>query len=471
MSCLVDRVRIEIQDSRLLESGDRVVVALSGGPDSVALTHVLVELAAAGDLRLSGLAHFNHRLRGDASDLDERFCRELAERLRVPIEVGTAPVRELASRARASIESTAREARYDFLSQAATRLDATRIAVAHTLDDQAETYLLKLLRGAGPRGLAAIHPTKGPVVRPFLAFRRADVMEYLEAKHLEFREDESNADRGIPRNLIRHELLPWLREHVNPSVSDALARGASLARADADWLEQAASEAACEVVANWPDRAEIDLVRMEAQPPALASRIVRLALQAIRPDRFFGFEHVFAVRRLADSRPDASIDLPGVVARRTGEHIVISRRSGRARPKTEVNFLRQALSTSIEACIEVLGIAIAMEPAESAPSWTRSCPANQAVVAVDAVHGVLAVRTRRPGDAFKPLGLGRRRTLQDFFVDRKIPRSERDKVPLVVDGGDRIVWVVGHALAHDFRVTESTRGVVILRFRDLGGAG
>jgi len=471
VASLAQRVRAEIQRSRLLTPDDRLLVALSGGPDSVALTHLLAELASNGDLRIVGLAHFNHQLRGAASDEDERFCRNLAASLAMPIEVGTAPVAELARASGVSIEAAARDARYEFLAAAATRLGATRIAVGHTLDDQAETYLLKLLRGAGPRGLAGIHPIKGAVIRPLLAIRRRDVLEYLAVHGLACRHDESNACRDNPRNLMRHELLPWLRANVNPAVSDVLARGATVAREDAEWLEEAAAAVAREIVTHGPDGTQLDPVRLAHQPTALATRVVRLALSAVRPERFFGFEHVEAVRALASRRPGVSTDLPGVTARRTERGIVLGPRSGRARPAPSVNFLRQMLSMSEEVAIGALGVAIGLERADAPPAWTRTCEPNRAVVAADAVHGDLAVRTRRPGDVLRPLGLDGRRKLQDVLVDRKIPRDERDTVPLVVDADDRIVWVVGHVLAHDFRVTERTGGVIILTSRKLGGAG
>ena len=471
MSPLAERVRAEILEQRLLGAGDRLVIALSGGPDSVTLTHLLVELAASGDLVLAGLAHLNHRMRHTASDEDERFCRAMAARLSLPIEVGSVDVPCLARKAGQSLEVAAREARYGFLAQAAERLDATRIAVGHTLDDQAETYLLKLLRGAGPRGLAGIHPRKGAVIRPILSISRSEVLAYLAERGLEFRQDETNLDRDIPRNLVRHELIPWLREHVNPSVTGALARGAVVAREDAEWLERTAQEAASRVLRGSPNGIEIDAACLTAEPPAVARRIARLALSRVAPDRFISFSHVAEVLRLAGAPKSDSVDLPGQRATRVGPAVLLSPRRGRTAPTAGVSGIRQALAMPGEASIASLGVVIAAEPAPLAPPWTMSSAPDTAVVSADATRLPLAVRTRRTGDAFRPLGLGRRRKLQDFLVDRKVPKCERDSVLLVVDADDHIIWVVGWMLAHDFRVTESTRGVIILTFRELGGAG
>ena len=472
MSPLAQRVRDEMREQGLLGAGDRLIVALSGGPDSVGLTHLLVELASAGELVLAGLAHLNHRMRGGASDADERFCRSMAEALSLPIEVGSTDVPRRARERRQSLEVAAREARYDFLARAAERLGANGIAVGHTLDDQAETYLMKLLRGAGPRGLGGIHPRVGAVIRPLLAIHRSDVLAYVAERGLEFREDESNQDRDIPRNLVRHELLPWLRQHVNPAVTDALWRGAVVAREDAEWLERVARDAAVHLLRDRDDGGvEVDAERLVAEPAAVARRVARLGLQRQAPDRFISFSHVAEVLRLARGPLGHSVDLPGQRATRVGPVIVLSSRPGRAVVPGAPPVTPQTLLVPGEASFPTLGVAVCAEPAASAPPWTMSSSRDRVVVSDEAVQLPLAVRTRSPGDAFKPLGLGRRRKLQDLLVDRKVPKCERDAVLLVVDAADRIVWVAGLMLAHDFRVTESTHGVIILTFRDLGGAG
>ena len=215
-----------IRRDALIEPGGRVVVALSGGPDSVALVHVLRELEDGGHVRLAGVAHFNHQLRGADADADEAFCRTVAAELSLPIECGTADVRSAAREQRRSIEDTARSLRYGFLEQAADRLAADRIAIGHSRDDQAETFLLRLLRGSGPRGLAGILPRAGRVVRPLLDIPRAELRAYVAARGLAFREDATNEDLRIPRNRVRHELLPYLEREFSPGIAGILAREA-----------------------------------------------------------------------------------------------------------------------------------------------------------------------------------------------------------------------------------------------------
>src|SRR5439155_7788348 len=207
---LLDRMRRTIRRHTLASPGTRVVVALSGGGDSVALAHLLRALDAAGELSVAGAAHFNHQLRDDA-DRDEGFCRSMSAAFGWPFLSDRGDVRARAAREDRSIEDAARTARHEFLARARTHFSADVVAVGHTRDDQAETFLLRLLRGAGPRGLSAMHPRNGHIIRPLLDCRRAELRAFLGGRGLPFGEDSSNADVTIPRNRVRAELIPLLQ--------------------------------------------------------------------------------------------------------------------------------------------------------------------------------------------------------------------------------------------------------------------
>ncbi len=481
MRSLVDRVRRTIRRYGLLEPASRVVVGLSGGPDSVALTWVLRELAAEGAFTLVGLAHFNHQLRPTA-DRDEAFCRETAARLGLPIVVESADIRAAAARRRSSIEDAARDARYAFLDRAAAQLGADRVAVGHTRDDQAETFLLRLLRGAGPRGLAGIYPRARLVVRPLLETTREEVMAYLEARGLAFCEDETNRDLANPRNRIRHELLPYLRQHFSPAIVDVLAREAAIARDDAAWLEAVAGErsARCVHVTEGGDVVSVDVAALAAEPPAIARRIVRRALGQVAPARFLTFEHVEAVLELAGPAPPrGGLDLPGQRVERVGDRLVFRpepRRRGAESSDAPPGSSRADVAVlAVPGTVELpaLGWAISAEPGVADEGLLDQLSARALEVAVEAaaIELPLGVRTRRPGDRLRPLGLGGRKKLQDLMVDKKVARSERDRVPVVVDARDRIVWVVGLTIDEGVQVTGPSRAVIFLRAKRLGGEG
>jgi|SRR6185436_3274551 len=484
MTSLATRALETVGRHALLRDGRRVLVALSGGADSVALLLILRELERAGAVVVAGAAHLNHLLRGADADADEAFCAALAARLGVPFLAGRVDVAALARAAKRSLEDAARTARYAFLERAADTLDADAIAVAHTKDDQAETFLLRLLRGAGARGLAAIHPRAGRVIRPLIDLERAALREYLAAGGQAFREDATNADVSIPRNRVRHQLIPLLESRFSPGVVDVLAREAALARDDEDFLQGEAIKLADRIVltGRTPGPADIhlDIAGLLRAPRALASRVVLGALQRQAGSRPIHFDHVERVFALAAAGSGGAVSLPGQDAVTTGG-VVVLRPAGpksRGSPKREGGGNSFAFSLSIpgEVALDPQKLTVTAErmpgtDAAQARPMKWAARGAEVGVAAGALRLPLAVRSRRPGDRFRPLGAPGARKLQDFFVDRKVPRGERDTVPLVVDASDRIVWVVGQTVAEDFRVTDPSRGVILLKVRHLGGPG
>jgi tRNA(Ile)-lysidine synthase len=470
---LIDRVRRTIRQHDLARRGSRVVVALSGGSDSVALAQLVDALDKAGELHLAGLAHFNHQLR-PAADADERFCRDLADSLHRPLIVERGDVGGRARRERRSIEDAARAARHEFLERARLHFDADTIALGHTRDDQAETFLLRLLRGAGARGLAGMHPRRGAIIRPLIACRRAELRAFLDSRQIAYVQDESNEDVSIPRNRVRVELLPFLERRFNPSIVDVLADEADLAREEWRWMESAADDLVRLVsLREGPeDRVwRIEAAALNAVPVALGRVILRRVLTEAAGGKPVSFAHVEEALRLG-REGGAPIDLPGQRMERVGPDVVLTGRSPDAvgRPGSSANLFRYPLSIPGEVRLAEAGCVVT---AEAAPSAAAVCelPGDgaSAVVQLDPRQGSLAVRNRRPGDRFSPPGLLGRKKLQDFFVDRKIARQRRDAVPLIVDGSDHIVWVAGHAIDARFRVTDPAQAVVVLRLKLLGG--
>jgi tRNA(Ile)-lysidine synthase len=318
-----DRVRRTIREHELFSSRDRILIGISGGADSTALACVLADLALEGGPAIVGLAHLDHRLRPDAAD-DARFCSELARALGLPFDAEEADVRTDAQQSGASIEDAARRIRYRFLERIAERRQASRIAVGHTRDDQAETVLLRLLRGSSAAGLAGIYPRAGAVVRPLLDVTRADVEAYLRERGVAWREDPTNRDLTIPRNRIRHELLPYLIQHFGVGVPDVLARQAAIFRDDAELIEGLATELASGLVLQEGRGLAIDIARLADTPRAVARRIVLRALREVGK-RFVGLAHVEAVLELARGGGlSQAIDLPGQRVERRGDRLVFT---------------------------------------------------------------------------------------------------------------------------------------------------
>jgi tRNA(Ile)-lysidine synthase len=475
MSPLARRVLRRLRADALVGRDDRVAVAVSGGADSVALVWLLRDIEQAGRLRgtIAGLIHVNHQLRGAESDRDEAFCRTLAERLSWPIEVGTFDVAARAQATRRSIEASARDVRYEFFGGAAERLGATRVATAHTLDDQAETAILRLLRGAGFRGAGGIRVRRGIFIRPALDCRRHELRAYLTDRGEAFCDDSSNQDLTVPRNRVRRLLLPVIEE-IAPGGIAALARFAGLAADDEEYLDRAAAEAATAIIArddrNPSSGVQLNVVMLRRLPSSLSRRVLRQAFDKVGPGGTVTAAHLGAALRLASSgKPGGHLDLPGLKLERRGPTLCIDAVHGPATTTEPMKTDSRGISR-FETVLNVPGHVEIPEAGVSVTATRQSAVADVAggqpgiaVIQASSIALPLVVRNRRPGDRLRPFGAPGRRKLQDLFVDRKVPRQDRDLVPIVVDADGRIVWVVGLTIADECRVTAAATGVVVLK--------
>ncbi len=428
--------------AKMLEPGEALLVGVSGGPDSVALLDVLVKAGWRPHV-----CHLNHQLRGAESDADAEFVRRLAGQYGLPSTIESHKV--------AADEDSARRARQEFFARAAERTGVHKLALAHTADDQVETFLQRLLRGAGVPGLVGIWPERQfgalRVIRPLLTVRRAEILEYLATEKLSYREDASNADTRFTRNRIRHELLPLLEREFNPAIRDVLLNTAEILR-DEDFylLHHVAQRFYMAVCQN-------DAVNVKALancPVAIQRRVLRFWLGGdSETGPGFGFDQIEAVRRaaLGDS-PSAEIDLPDdLVVYREYEWLQKADRR-----ELEPVRGRWPLSLSGETTIGELGVKFVI--GEEGERFDA-----------DALGDGLFVRTWENGDRFQPLGMSEGKKLQDFFVDEKVPRRRRGRVPLVCVADGRIAWVVGCRIAEPFKVAERTRRVARVRAEPIQG--
>lgn len=461
---MLDRLRQFSARHALWSPDTRLAVALSGGGDSVALLLLLRELSQAGDVQLAGAVHVNHHIRGAEAEADQRFCEDLAGRHGVPLVVLHRDVPALAAAAGQSIEVAGREARRAALLVGADDLGADDVATAHTLDDQAETVLLRMVRGVGISGLAGILPKSTRIIRPLLDVSRQDLRAWLEAGGHGWREDATNKDVVNPRNRMRSEVLPQLAAHFNPAVSGALARLAEIARAEDQVMQSAAAEAASRIVSVRPGSVAVDRHALAALPQGLARRVLRRALDAVRPDRANELDEVDLLGDAARASSDGPFDLGGIRVERNPTEVVLVIRDHR---KPQAAPFRYGLSIPGSVTVWEAGCVVEAEgPMTAQDAADVVAPAEAAVAAVGGLAGrSLLVRSRIPGDRLRLPG-GRTK-LQDLFVNRKVSRLDRDRTPIVTDAQGRIVWVGGLAVDEEFRVGDRTKAVVILKLRRL----
>jgi tRNA(Ile)-lysidine synthase len=329
---MIDQLRSFAARHALWRPDTRVISALSGGADSVALLVLLHDLHAAGDLVLDAAAHLHHGIRGADADADEAFCRALCDRLGVTFISSRIDVPAAAFAEGLSVEVAARRARQVFFDHTRETRGAHAVATAHTENDQAETVLLRLLRGTGGRGLGGIAPRRGYLIRPLLATSREALVAELAARHQDWREDATNTDLANPRNRVRHELIPYLRAHFNPSVSGALSRLADITRSDETWMDGVAGELARGIAAVDEGSVSLDVSGFQSLPQGLARRVARYALEAAQPGRTFDLREADSVLAVIAGRQTAA-EFSGLRVERFRDSAVLIKRAPNTRPR------------------------------------------------------------------------------------------------------------------------------------------
>ena len=471
---MIRKVREYIDRHGLFQDGDRVIAGVSGGPDSMALLRVLHRLKDELGIVLT-VAHLNHGLRGEQADEEAQWVKDQAAGLGLPFFLKKVDVGALSRRIGLSVEDTARRERYAFFFQLLSDLPADKIALGHQFHDQAETVLLHFLRGAGLRGLRGILPVRDRVlVRPLLPVKRNEITAYLESERAGYREDASNRSSLYLRNRVRHDLIPCMKRY-NPRIEDGLYGMAETLRVENDFLE----EQTADVLRKW----EIDLNAGEVHldpnafchlHEALQRRVVKAVLESRSGSRNgIARTHVDAVMRLIrDGHAGQRLSLPFLTGVRRQYDKIIFKKQPRRLPedgKTVQQSVQAGLSFEdrqpapfsypvaggdAEIVIEETGDRLRFTLTGKrlrdfkAPTIAR--------IDYDQIAFPMTVRNMRPGDRFRPLGMDGTKKLKDYFIDRKVPRELRRKIPLLTDM-HAVLWIAGMDVSETVKVTESTR--------------
>ncbi len=452
-------VEAAIHHYHMLDEGDTVLVGVSGGPDSVALLHSLVTLGPKWSLRLV-IAHLNHQLRGAIADQEAAFVGRLAASLGIPCEIGSKNVAEYGAEHRLSLQEAARVVRYAFYDEVAAKYSASKIALGHHADDNAESILMHLLRGTGPLGLTGIPPVRhGRIIRPLIGLIRKDILAFLELGGFEYMRDHSNIDTKYLRNRIRHELLPHLKERYNPNTVSALNRLASILRDEEDFWDQEVRRTLQDLVLDHtPDRLSLMTRGLPDLHPALLRRLVRHAVLSLKGElKRLGHVHVEAVARLiAEPSPSGRLDLPqGVMVVRDREKVIFLL----GLPEEIVGF-EYHIPRIQTTFIREIGILLKLSAYDADKiSHPKNYPMTTAIFDLTAVTFPLKVRNFKHGDRFKPLGMAGSQKVKTFFINHKVPRSQRLRCPILLSGG-RIIWVGGYRIDDSAKVTEKTKKVL-----------
>lgn len=449
---MLETVKETIRKHNLLEKKDNVLIAFSGGLDSTGLVAVFLELQKEWCLDLF-LGHFNHRLRPGAGE-DEQFVRKVAQEHALPLFVASEDVRSFAKLNRLNLEEAGRMLRYEFLSKTAQKIGGAKIATGHTLNDQAETFFLRLMRGSGLKGLGSISPVvEGRIIRPLLSVERKDIAEYVQKKGLMYREDESNLDRSFARNKVRLDLIPYIQENFEPKIVRRIGKIITILQEEEDLLGKLTSHETNKVIFLDNEEVRLDLKALLTIPRGLARRVVRDFIQKIKGDlREISFEAVEALLNLEEGK---SFQL--------NKELLLKRDKGLVFCRPE---LPERLTYGYEwdgsspLNLEELNLNVKAERIKRPQSFAFN---DNTIAYLDGknIPFPLRARSRREGDRYQPLGAPGQKKLKEIMRAKSIPLTERDKKPVFLSG-DEIIWVLGLPVAEKFKISDKTKEVLVL---------
>ncbi|MCK4802209.1 tRNA lysidine(34) synthetase TilS [bacterium] len=450
------KVKKIIERYNMFSPGDRVLVGVSGGPDSVCLLHILNRCRKEMALSLH-IVHINHGIRKRESKREEKFVSHLAGRMSLPITVKSLDVPSYARKKRLTIEEAARDMRYSVFEQLAGKLNAKKIALGHTASDQVETVLMHLLRGSGPQGLSGIPPVRKlgstAIVRPLIEVNREEILNYLKKNNLTFCLDSSNRKTEYFRNKVRLKLLPLLRKNYNENIDGALLRLSEILKEENAYWERVVERVLGKVVSWEAEKILIDFKKFLRYNVIVQRRVLY---------RLFGgivsLSQIEAIRNLAQKSSQGKRIYLGrrFSVRKEGNLLIFS-----SSPERRFKKFNYPLRVPGKNEIEGLNLTLNTRIVDFYPVSEKET--NTAYFDVDKINfKKLLLRNRREGDRFRPFGLRGTKKLSDFFIDRKIPRRLRDRVPLLVEGED-ILWVVGIRRADKARITEDTKKILEVR--------
>lgn len=443
------KVKRTIEKQDMLSPGDKVLVGVSGGPDSVCLLHVLDRLAREMGLSLH-IVHINHGIRKREAKRDEKFVSDLADRMGIPISMRLLDVPSHARKKKLTLEEAGRDMRYQVFDNLARKLNAKKIALGHTASDQVETVLMRLLRGSGPQGMSGIPSMRKMgnawIIRPLIEVSREEVLSYLKKNNLSFCLDTSNRKIEYFRNKIRVKLLPLLRDSYNKNINGALLRLSEIMKEENAYWDGIVGEISRRVISGEPGKILIDLGRFLRYNVAVQRRILHKLFDGI-----VSLKQIEAIRTLAHSASQAKRIYLGKKfnARKEGDLLIFSSSSEKRTKKFEYK-----MRVPGKNALEELNLTVNTRIMNSRP--VLDTDASTVYFDVDKINlKDLRLRNRREGDRFKPFGLKGMKKLSDFFIDEKIPRYLRDRVPLLVEGND-ILWVIGFRRGDKARITKNT---------------
>ncbi|MCY6356599.1 tRNA lysidine(34) synthetase TilS [Clostridium sp. ZS2-4] len=456
---MIDKVIGYIRDNKMFNKGDKVVVGVSGGPDSICLVHVLHVLQDKLGIDLVA-AHINHCLRGEEADKDEEYVKKFCQNIGIECFVKKIDVHKVSIEKGISCETAGREVRYEFFKEVLEKINGQKIAVAHNANDQAETVLMRIMRGSGLEGLVGIRAVReGIYVRPILHINRKEIEGYCESNKLNPRIDKTNLENIFTRNKIRLELIPYIENNFNKDIIDGINRLADTIRKDNDYINFIAGELYRKYCKN--NKGEV-IIYKDAfkEDEAILTRIIRMAFKTLKGDlRNFERVHVYDIINIQRHSTGKIIMLPNniEVLNNYGDVHIYVKKDKKVSSKEE-----HSLIVDCENNLKEIGLKVNLKLIKD--NIPKDFKKNNLIkyFDYDKMNGDIKLRHRRNADKFTPLGMKGSKKLKDLFIDLKIPQNERDSIPLICFG-EEIAWVVGYRVSNKFKTDENTQNILQIK--------
>lgn len=454
---MMDKVLDTIKQYNMFDKNDKVIVAVSGGPDSISLLHLLNSLKEEYNLTLYG-AHVNHCLRGEESDKDEEYVKGFCENLGIECFVKRVDINRLAKERGLSSESAGREARYEFFEELYNSLGAQKIALAHNANDQAETVLMRIIRGTGLEGLTGIKPVRSNIfVRPLINIKRESIEKYCDTYLLQPRIDKTNLENIYTRNKVRLELIPYIKENFNEDIVNVLNRLAGTIITDNDYLEKICEE---KFITYCEKKDGKVIIYKDAfnEHEAILSRILRAAINELRGN-LYNIEkvHIYDLISLAKGSTGKRIALPGQIVgfNNYGDiELSIGKEIIKCNSSKTYN-----LSLGEQNFINDLNLKVSLRLIKKDEKIDFKEKSFIKYFDYDKIRGEIILRVRKEGDRFVPFGMKGSKKLKDLFIDLKVPKEERERIPLIVFDND-IAWIVGYRISELYKVDNNTKNIL-----------
>jgi len=474
---IIDKVLNTIKYNNLINVGETVIAGISGGPDSVCLVHILNTISSIYNFKIIAV-HINHMLRGEEAECDEKYAREFCEKLSIEFYSEKIDIRKMSKEESISIEEAGRIARYRQFQIYASNKSAQKIAVAHNKNDNAETVIMNIIRGTGTDGLKGIQYKRDNIIRPLLDVYRYEIDSYCLLNELKPRIDSSNMESIYTRNKIRLDLIPFINKSFNTDIIESIGRTSEIVNCDLEFIEDYAAKALkkCIIEKNF-DKIRLDIGILKDFHNSIKNRILRKAIKDVKGN-LNGIEkkHIDLLSDIAfNGRTGAMVCLPGkIIGEKSYNILTVSYEETGKKAKTlEYNGFEMKITIPgsnffqfNNRCYCLESEIISSQEAKKINTFKYKMEEKVQYFDYEALKKGIYLRNRKEGDLFKPLNGKGTKKLKEYFIDKKIPREERDKMFLVATGNE-IVWVVGNKTSDKFKANENTKYILKLEFKDV----